>query len=85
MNTFSYQKPNENLLAKWRLQVACYMAWDNRVESAIIIGIQKDTPHEFKEFVFQRDDSILEPIYEKWTRVSEAIQKDTTVVCRTCT
>lgn len=84
MNTFSYQKPNEKLLAKWQLQVACYMAWDNRVESAIIIGIQKDTPHEFKEFVFQRDDSILEPIYEKWTRVSEAMQKGIPLVCTTC-
>lgn len=85
MNTYSYQKPAESLLAKWRLQVACYMAWDNRVESAIIIGIQKDTPHEFKEFVFQRDDSMLEPIYQKWSNVSKAIKNETQVVCSTCT
>jgi hypothetical protein len=85
MNSYSYQKPAESLLAKWQLQVACYMAWDNRVESAIIIGIQKDTPHEFKEFVFNRDDKILEPVYEKWNIVADALKNDQPVVCRTCT
>lgn len=84
MNSFSYQKPSPDLLAKWELQVACYMAWDNRVESAIIIGIQKDTPHEFKEFVFHRNDDILNPIYEKWTSVAKAIKNNTPMVCSTC-
>lgn len=85
MNSYSFQKPAESLLAKWQLQVACYMAWDNRVDSAIIIGIQKDTPHDFKEFVFNRDDAILEPVYEKWNIVAEALKKESRVVCRTCT
>lgn len=85
MNSFSFQKPSPDLLLKWQMQVACYMAWDNRVESAIIVGIQKDTPHEFREFVFKRDDSFLEHIYEKWTNVSKALENGTSVVCRTCT
>lgn len=84
MNSFSYQKPNDDLLAKWYLQVSCYMAWDNRVDSAIIIGIQKDTPHEFKEFVFHRNDEILEPIYDKWSRVMLAVKNEEPVVCKTC-
>jgi hypothetical protein len=84
MNSFSFQKPSVDLLVKWQLQVACYMAWDNRVDSAIIIGIQKDTPHEFKEFVFQRDDSILEEVYNKWTNVSKSIRNETPVVCSVC-
>lgn len=85
MNSYSFQKPSLDLLAKWQLQVACYMAWDNRVESAIIVGIQKDTPHEFKEFVFHRDDSLLEPIYDKWTKVKEALDQGAPVVCSVCT
>jgi len=84
MNSFSYQKPADVLLAKWAMQVNCYMAWDNRVESAIIVGIQKDTPHEFKEFVFHRDNQMLETIYGKWGRVSEAVKNKTPVVCTTC-
>ena len=81
MNTYSFQKPPESLLKKWRMQVACYMAWDNRVDSAIIIGIQKDTPHEFREFVFHRNDEMLLPIYQKWTNVSLAIKNEEQVFC----
>lgn len=84
MNSYSFQKPSEDLLRKWQLQVSCYMAWDNRVESAIIIGIQKDTPHEFKEFIFHRDDSILDDVYKKWTNVSNAVRNETPVVCGKC-
>lgn len=81
MNGFHFAKPPKSLLAKWRTQVACYMAWDNRVESAIIIGIQKDAPHDFQEFVFERDDTILEPIYRKWSAVAEAVKTGIPPVC----
>lgn len=81
MNSYSFQKPAETLLDKWKMQVACYMAWDDRVESAIIIGIQKDTPHEFREFVFRRDDELLNPIYDKWSRVSLAVKNKQQIFC----
>lgn len=74
MNSFHFAKPPQTLLDKWKLQVSCYMAWDDRVESAIIIGIQKDAPHDFQEFVIHRDDAILDPIYYKWSIVTEAIE-----------
>lgn len=74
MNSFHFAKPPQSLLDKWKLQVSCYMAWDNQVESAIIIGIQKDAPHEFQEFVIEREDAILDPIYYKWSLVADAIR-----------
>jgi len=74
MNGFHFAKPPQALIEKWRMQVSCYMAWDNRVESAIIIGIQKDAPHNFQEFVIERDDALLEPIYYKWSLVADAIK-----------
>jgi hypothetical protein len=58
-----------HLLTKWKYQVNCYMNWVG-VDKCIVIGIQKDTPHDFREFVFERDPALLEPVYDKWTNVA---------------
>lgn len=62
----------DNLL-KWRYQVNCYMEWTG-LEKCIVLGIQKDSPHNFREFVFDYEPGLLNPVYEKWDAVTLALR-----------
>lgn len=53
---------------KWEAQLNIYMDWFD-LEKALIVGINKDSPHEFKEFEFVRNDKLIEAIYHKWDYV----------------
>jgi hypothetical protein len=72
-------KADENvigyLLKKWTYQVNCYMQWLD-LDKCVIIGIQKDTPHDFREFVIERDDSLLLPVYDRWTTTALHIRDE---------
>jgi hypothetical protein len=59
---------------KWECQVNIYMDWFD-LEHAIIVGIQKDSPHEFKEFEFERNQPLIDAIYLKWQIVSECLDE----------
>lgn len=75
----------EYILDKWRHQVNIYMDLTRYVsvsddkpypKQAIIIVIEKDTPHKFKEVVIDYDRDLCDRVYEKWDVVTKAIQKD---------
>jgi hypothetical protein len=35
-------------------------------DRALILAINKDTPHDFKEFEFRRNQPLIDVIYDKW-------------------
>jgi hypothetical protein len=58
--------------AKYEAQINIYMDFFD-LEAGLIVGIQKDTPHNLKEFQFRRNQPLIDAIYEKWTHVSLCI------------
>lgn len=46
-------------------------------ERALIVAIQKDSPHGLKEFSFVRDQPLIDSIYRKWKFVSECLRTGT--------
>jgi len=63
----------EPILKKYKYQVNMYMHWTGK-ERTIIVGVEKDTPHNFREFVFDFEPALLEPVYEKWDVVAAALR-----------
>jgi hypothetical protein len=57
---------------KYECQVNIYMDFFE-MEKAMILGVNKDTPHDFKEFYFERNQPLIDAIYEKWMIVSDAL------------
>lgn len=58
--------------AKYEAQINVYMDWFNQ-ERAIILCINKDTPHDMKEYEFVRNQPLIDAIYDKWEFVSECL------------
>lgn len=75
----------EPILNKYKYQVNMYMAWTGQNQT-IIVGIEKDTPHSFREFVFEYEPALLEPVYERWDIVGKALKtgKPPTCDCEDC-
>ena len=53
---------------KWECQTNIYMDFFD-LDRAIILGVMKDSPHDFCEFEFERNDALIEGIYKKWRLV----------------
>lgn len=54
---------------KYEAQINIYMDMFD-LEKALIIPVQKGTPHEFKEFTFARNQPLIDAIYNKWEMVA---------------
>jgi len=57
---------------KYEAQINIYMDWFD-MDQALIVAVQKDSPHEMKEFEFERNQPLVDAIYEKWHFVSECL------------
>jgi hypothetical protein len=74
MGSRSFQQitlPN-SFVEKYTCQMNIYMDFFG-YDRALIVAINKDTPHDFKEFEFRRNDELIEAIYNKWTFVAEML------------
>ncbi len=60
--------------AKYECQVNIYMDWFD-LESCIILCVSKDSPHDYKEFIFKRNQPLVDTIYDKWKLVSSCIDE----------
>lgn len=69
---FSRQQAPNWAVGKWECQLNIYMNWFN-LEKALIVGINKDSPHDLKEFEFHYNEPLVNVIYDKWKYVSECI------------
>ena len=45
------------------------------MERALIVKIDKDSPHPFSEIEFHRNEPLVEAIYFKWKLVSECLDE----------
>ena len=71
---FRGNKPHELTLEKWECQLNVYMDFFD-MEKAMVVGINKDAPHDFKEFEFERNEKLIETLYMKWKLVSECLDE----------
>lgn len=78
MSSFAFKpnKPSESTLVKWECQLNVYMDFFD-LEKALIVGINKDSPHDFKEFEFHRNDKLVDALYYKWKLVAACLEEDT--------
>lgn len=58
---------------KYECQINIYMDWFD-LEKAIILCVQKDSPHAFKEFEFMRNQPLIDAIYSKWRLVGACLE-----------
>lgn len=75
MGSRSFQRPTlpDSFVEKYTCQMNIYMDFFG-YERGLIVAINKDTPHDFKEFEFRRDDRLIEAIYAKWKFVGECLE-----------
>lgn len=59
---------------KYEAQINVYMDWFD-TERALIVAINKDAPHDMKEFEFVRNQPLIDAIYDKWEFVSECLDQ----------
>lgn len=57
-----------SLTDKYEAQVKLYLAFEE-LEDAIILQVQKDGPHQFKEYMVQSDPDFVDGIIAKWENV----------------
>lgn len=57
---------------KYEAQINIYMDFFDQ-EQGMILSINKDGPHDMKEFHYERNQPLIDAIYEKWHFVSECI------------
>jgi hypothetical protein len=57
---------------KYECQMNIYMDFFDQ-DNAIILAVNKDGPHDFKEFMFQRNQDLIDTIYGKWEFVSHCL------------
>ena len=58
--------------SKYECQMNIYMDLFD-IDRTIILGINKDSPHEFKEIIFNRNQPLIDSIYDKWHYVSDCL------------
>jgi hypothetical protein len=63
----------EDFRAKYECQMNIYMDFFG-YDRALILGVNKDTPHDFKEFEFRRNQPLIDVIYNKWKFVAGCLQ-----------
>jgi hypothetical protein len=77
MNKVEFEQgANEFTMAKWRAQVSCYMDWFN-TDKAMILAVCKDSPHQMREYQIQKDQALLNEIYDRWAYVAACLRTDT--------
>lgn len=57
---------------KYEAQINIYLDFFD-MERALIVAVQKDSPHDMKEFEFVRNQPLIDAIYDKWHFVSECL------------
>lgn len=77
MASRSFQKVTlpDSFAAKYECQMNIYMDFFG-YERALILAINKDTPHDFKEFEFRINQPLVDAIYDKWKFVAACIDAD---------
>jgi hypothetical protein len=67
---------NKLTFKKWLAQVSCYMDWMDR-DQAMILAVCKDSPHQMREYIIEKDKEMLEGIYNRWVYTQMCLTDDT--------
>lgn len=59
---------------KYEAQINIYMDFFE-LEQGLIVCVNKDSPHDFKEFEFERNQDLIDRIYDKWEFVSACLDE----------
>jgi hypothetical protein len=57
---------------KYKAQLNIYMDLFDQ-ERGLILAVNKDSPHDFFELEFERDQLLIDSIYQKWRAVSDCL------------
>lgn len=58
---------------KYECQINIYLDFFD-LDKALVVGINKDTPHDMKEFEYRRNDELVAAIYDKWKFVADCLE-----------
>jgi hypothetical protein len=72
-HSYKAQRMDADLWAKYYAQMQCYLDWENQ-EKCILLCVEKDSPHRFREILIDRDPAFVEKIYQRWDVVTEALK-----------
>jgi hypothetical protein len=72
MNSTNFANPPEDTMKKYRAQVNMYGDWTGS-DKMLILAVNKDSPHDFREFIVPKDEDVLVDVYTRWTYVAECI------------
>lgn len=62
-----------NLWTKYVAQINLYLDWTDQDDDAIVLVVEKDHPHRFKELYVPRDPKLLDEIYQRWDEATDAV------------
>lgn len=83
MRAMEFAKARPSLWNKYYAQLQMYLDWEN-METAIVLCVEKDSPHKFKEILVKRDPAFAEKVYKRWDLVIEAVKDDMPPECDIC-
>lgn len=66
--------PDLGLMAKWECQGNIYLDFFD-MDEILFVGICKDSPHDMKEWMFRRNQPLIDAIYNKWKLVSACLDE----------
>lgn len=68
---FAQDRLPESTMEKYEAQVKLYLSFEG-MDEGIILGIEKDTPHKFKEWKVMADDEFVSETLARWEDVVDA-------------
>jgi hypothetical protein len=83
MRAMEFAKNRPSLWDKYYAQLQMYLDWEG-MQTAIVLCVEKDSPHRFKEILVERNRSFAEKVYERWDRVIQAVKDDIPPECDIC-
>ena len=79
---YAQQTLPEATMEKYEAQVKLYLEFEN-LDEAIILAVEKDTPHRFREIIVKRDTDFVDGTIERWEDVVDALAQGRVPDC-TC-
>lgn len=73
MNSRIYaQGLSETTMKKYRSQIQLYLAFEG-LETAILLAVEKDSPHQFKEILIEADPAFVDRAIARWEDVVDSL------------
>lgn len=77
---FSMTELPYDLMQKYTTQVKLYLEMEG-LDQAIILCVNKDSPHRFKEVIVQRDPDLVDEVIDRWETVTDSVATETPPEC----